>query len=227
MSSLLIIALCIGLSALAFYFSWSISLGIYLRSICHIRQAKDCVALTFDDGVDECLTPQLLDILDSYNAKATFFIVGNKAQQYPHIVRDISNRGHSIGNHSMYHRGNFPARWANVIYNEIVQCSEALEEIVGYKIKYFRPPFGVTNPMLGSAVRRSQLISIGWSIRSYDTLGHEIERVERRVCKAIRGGDIVLLHDNRQGVLELTERILSFLNSKNYRAVSIEELLKE
>lgn len=209
-----------------FYFSWSISLGVFLKSICYNREARECVALTFDDGVDAILTPQVLDILDRYGAKATFCIIGEKAVINPEIVKVIIDRGHTIVNHSMYHKGSFPMQSAKAIYSEIIACNRALEEATGEQVKYFRPPFGVTNPMVGRAVRRAGLQSIGWSIRSFDTMGHSVEVVEKRVVSQIKGGDIILLHDNRVCVVELTERILIFIRDNGYKAVSIDELLQ-
>ncbi len=216
----------VALMGVMFYFSWSISLGVYLRSICCNREKRGCVALTFDDGVDPKLTPQLLDLLDRYDAKASFFIIGDKALRSPEIVRSIHERGHSIGNHSMFHKGSFPMQSSGAIYDEVMRCNATIESIIGDRVKYFRPPFGVTNPMVGDAIKRSKLCSVGWSIRSFDTMNHQVEDVARRVTTQIKGGDIVLMHDNREGVCELTERILGYLKSHNYRAVSIDELLK-
>ena len=223
----IILILIIVVSVILFYFSWNMSLGVYLNSVCHNREAKGLIALTFDDGVNPILTPQVLEVLDKYGAKATFFIVGERARSYQHIVRMILERGHTIANHSMHHRGNFPVQSSKTIYDEIIACNEVLKEASGMDVKYFRPPFGVTNPMIGRAVRRSGLTSIGWSIRSFDTIGQPIEVVEGRVIKQIRGGDIVLLHDNRECVVELTERILKYLNENGYKAVSIDELLSK
>ena len=158
--------------------------------------------MTFDDGVDSVLTPQVLDVLDRYGAKATFCIIGEKAVANPEMIKVIIGRGHTIVNHSMYHKGSFPML-----------------------VKYFRAPFGVTNPMVGRAVRRAGLQSIGWSIRSFDTMGHSVEVVEKRVTSQIKGGDIILLHDNRECVVELTERILIFIRDNGYKAVSIDRLL--
>lgn len=212
---------------LLFYFSWSISLGVYLRSVCSNRAKRECVALTFDDGVDCELTPKLLDLLDRYGAKGSFFIIGSKGGECPEIVRMIHERGHSIGNHSMWHKGTFPMQWSGDIYAEIEECSTILSSIIGERVRYFRPPFGVTNPMIGSAVRRLGLTSIGWSVRSYDTMGHSAEVVVQRITKQIEGGDIVLMHDNRECVLEITEATLKYLQANGYRAVSIDELLQK
>ena len=221
----IILFVIIGVSIWLFYLSWSISIGFYLKSICHNRAAKELISLTFDDGVDPVFTPKLLDVLDRYEAKATFFIIGDKALLHPNLLLMIGDRGHTIGNHSMHHRGSFPMQSTKAICNEIMACNCALENISGKKINYFRPPFGVTNPMIGRAVRQSSLRSIGWSIRSFDTLGYSVEMVAKRVAKQIKGGDIVLLHDNRENVVELTERILRYINENGYKAVSIDELL--
>ena len=181
--------------------------------------------MTFDDGVDSVLTPQVLDVLDRYGAKATFCIIGEKAVANPEMIKVIIGRGHTIVNHSMYHKGSFPMQSTEAIYREIIACNKALKEATGVLVKYFRPPFGVTNPMVGRAVRRAGLQSIGWSIRSFDTMGHSVEVVEKRVTSQIKGGDIILLHDNRECVVELTERILIFIRDNGYKAVSIDRLL--
>ncbi len=225
--AVIILILVLVISLLLFYFSWSISLGVYLRCVCHRREIKDAVALTYDDGVDSEKTIELLDLLDKWGAKATFCIIGSKAQQNPEVVQRIAKDGHTIVNHSMNHKANFSMQKTSAILSEIESCNAVLEQITGEKVKYFRPPFGVTNPMIGKAVRQSGKIALGWSIRSYDTMGHSVKKVVNRIISQIKGGDIILLHDNRKDVLEITKELLTYINDKGYRAVSIEQLLNE
>ncbi len=208
------------------YMSCSISAGIYLKSICRNRTALSSVSLTFDDGVDNIITPKILDVLKRYGAKGTFFIIGDKAKEHPDLVKRIVAEGHQIGNHSMHHKWSFPIGTTQKIYNEIMECNRILEDITERKNIYFRPPFGVTNPTLARAVRKSGLISIGWSIRSLDTMGMSIDKVENRVIKRLKGGDIILLHDNRAGGEQLVERILIKLRERELKAVTVEELIK-
>ncbi len=204
---------------------FNISSGIYLKSLCRVRVDKrGVIALTFDDGVDPEITPKVLEVLDKYGAKATFFIIGEKAESHPELVRDIAQRGHSIGNHTLYHNWRFPLQKSEDIYAEIVKCNAILEQILGRKITLFRPPFGVTNPLIANALKRSGLSSIGWSIRSLDTLGQPLERVESRVVRQLSSGKVVLLHDNRVGADLLLERIMPHIASMGLRCVTVEEL---
>jgi peptidoglycan/xylan/chitin deacetylase (PgdA/CDA1 family) len=209
---------------LLFYASYSISSGVYLNSLCRKKSSNNYIAITFDDGVDPNITPKVLDILKKYNAKATFFIIGEHADSYPQIVKRIVDEGHDIGNHSYYHKGYFPMQKSADIYKEIQQCSNALKQASGKEIELFRPPFGVTNPMIGVAVRRSGLQSIGWSIRSLDTIGQHIDKVERRVIKQIKAGEVILLHDNRKDADLLLDRLLHHIQNKGLEAVTIKKL---
>lgn len=213
--------------AILTYGSFSISSGIYLRSLCRQSSTNDEIAITFDDGVDPIITPKVLAVLDRYGAKATFFIIGSKAEKYPEIVREIERRGHNIGNHSFHHNGRFPLQSSDSIIAEITKCTEVLESILKRPITLFRPPFGITNPMVGKGVRRCGLTSIGWSIRSLDTLGHPLERVAKRVIRQIEAGKIILLHDNREGAEILLDKILTYTESRGLRCVTINELFKK
>ncbi|MFR9541628.1 MAG: polysaccharide deacetylase family protein [Rikenellaceae bacterium] len=214
------------ISILAFG-AFNISSGIYLKSLCRVDDIeRDEIAVTFDDGVDMQITPKVLDMLDSYGAKATFFIIGEKAEKHPTLVQEIARRGHSIGNHSYYHRASFPMQRSENIYSEIVKCNEVLGQILGKQPTLFRPPFGVTNPMVASAVRQSGLTSIGWSIRSLDTLGQPVEKVAGRVASRISKGEVILLHDNREGADILLGKILQEITHKGLRCVTINELFK-
>ncbi len=204
---------------------FNISSGIYIKSLCRVRGDKrDVVAITFDDGVDPQITPMVLKVLDKYDAKATFFIIGAKAEMYPELVREIAQRGHSIGNHTMYHNWNFPMQRSESIYAEIAKCSEILEGIVGGKVKLFRPPFGVTNPLVANAIKRSGLTSIGWSIRSLDTLGQPLDKVEGRVVRQLSSGKVILLHDNRERADILLDNIMQHIVSMGLRCVTVDEL---
>ena len=221
---LVAVIIVIVVAMLLFYASYSISSGRYLKSLCRNKNTNSYIAITFDDGVDPNITPKVLDILKRYNAKATFFIIGKYAVSYPQIVKRIVDEGHDIGNHSYYHKGCFPMQKSADIYKEIQQCNNALKQASGKEIELFRPPFGVTNPMIGAAVRRSGLQSIGWSIRSLDTIGQCIDKVERRVIRQIKAGEIILLHDNREGADLLLDRLLNQIQNKGLEAVTIKKL---
>lgn len=209
-----------------FYGSYSISLSFYLKSLCRGSGFSRVVAITFDDGVDPLMTPKVLEVLRRYDAKATFFIIGEKAHRHPEIVRQIVNDGHTIGNHSYYHQGCFPIKSTSAICKEIDMCNQAIKSATGLEVQFFRPPFGVTNPMVGRAVRRSKLTSIGWSIRSFDTMGGDIKRISSRVIRRLKAGSVVLLHDNLDGADLLLESILIQMREKGLSAVTINQLFE-
>ncbi len=209
-----------------FYASYSISLGVYVKSFCKNRNAVRCVALSFDDGIDEENTPKVLDVLARYGVKATFFVIGEKAAMHPEILKRIVDEGHEIGNHTMSHGSTFPMMGEEKMVAEIEECSAVIERITKQKVKYFRPPFGVTNPPLARAIKRMGLESIGWSIRSLDTMERSIEKTEERVMQRIGHGDVILLHDDRAGADILTEKIIGRLLAKEYRIITIAELIE-
>lgn len=217
-----IIVLCV--CAVMFYGSYSVENSFYLKSLCRGGDSSAGVAITFDDGVDPVMTPKVLEVLSRYNAKATFFIIGEKACRHPEIVKQIVDGGHIVGNHSYYHQAYFPMKSSGAIHREIEMCSEALKSITGEDVVFFRPPFGVTNPMIGRAVGQSGLTSIGWSIRSLDTMGGDKDRIYSRVTRKLKAGSVVLLHDNLDGADLLLDAVLSEMQNKELEAITINEL---
>jgi len=184
------------------------------------------VSLTFDDGPHEVYTNKVLDILDKYNAKATFFCVGKKLQNQPALANEIVNRGHSIGNHSYTHQYKFPMFTTKRMIDEIEKTNSIIEIILGIKTNLFRPPFGVTNPRIVRAINHIQMEVIGWNVRSYDTVDDNIENVIKRVTKKLMAGGIVLLHDNRENISVILEGILKYMKEQKLKSVCVEDLLK-
>lgn len=153
------------------------------------------IALTIDDGPDPRVTPEVLDILDNYRVKATFFCIGNKALQYPELCREIMRRGHLIGNHSQQHRHYFSLLGINGFTREIESAQETLFNITGKRPQFFRAPAGLRNPFLAPALSRLRLILVSWSVRGFDTRIKSVEKVSKRLMAGLRPGAILLLHD--------------------------------
>ncbi len=217
---IVILIICFGL----FYASYSISAGVYVKSLCRNDDVKGKIAITFDDGVNAQITPKVLAVLKKHNAKATFFVIGKNASQHREIIKQIVEEGHNIGNHSYHHQWYFPMKCTSKIYKEIAECNQLLKNITGYDNKLFRPPFGVTNPLVARAIRKSGLISIGWSIRSLDTMGQEQEKVLNRITKKMCDGAVILLHDNRHGADKLLEKVLQQAQKQKLQPVTVNEL---
>ena len=136
-----------------FYCSYQIRLGAYVRSLCRNRAAGHVVALTFDDGPDPEQTPRVLDTLREHGVRATFFLIGSKAELHPEIVRRMAAEGHAIGIHTWSHSPGFPMRRSGAMAADILRCRESLREITGVETDLFRPPYGVTNPMVARAAK--------------------------------------------------------------------------
>lgn len=123
-----------------FYCSYQIRLGAYVRSLCRNRAAGRVVALTFDDGPDPEQTPRVLDTLRAHGVRATFFLIGSKAELHPEIVRRMAAEGHAIGIHTWSHTPGFPMLRSGAMAADILRCRESLREITGVETDLFRPP---------------------------------------------------------------------------------------
>lgn len=208
------------------YASYSIEANIYVKSYCKNPRAINKIALTFDDGPHPIYTPMVLDILDRYNIKATFFLIGREAEKYPNLVGDILKRGHSIGNHTYSHSVTFTFCNTNKVIQDMLKCNNILHNETRCNIKYFRPPFGVTNLNIAKGIKKLNMQSIGWSIRSLDTMGKDNEVVCNRVIERLHNGAIILLHDNREKIVDLLNMIITESYNKGFSFVSLQELQK-
>lgn len=202
------------------YASYRIESGFFMRSVNHFHDVGNSVFITFDDGPCE-QTADILDKLKSRNVRASFFCIGERVRRYPEITRRIIEEGHTIGNHSYFHRLNFPLSGARLIGREIDDTQMAIEEISGHRPEFFRPPFGVTNPLIASALENSDLICVGWSIRTLDTVVRERKNIPRRIERSIEPGSIILLHDKVEGAIELLEEVLDICSKRNLTPVSL------
>lgn len=210
-----------------FFCSYEIRLGAYVRCLCRNRAAGRVVALTFDDGPHPVQTPRVLDLLRDRGVRATFFLVGSKAEQHPGLVRRIVAEGHDIGIHTWAHGAGFPMQGSEAMTADILRCRALLKAITGEETCLFRPPFGVTNPMVARAVKRTRSRCVGWSIRSLDTLLHRSrEAVARGIRRRLGDGKVILLHDDRPGAERLLAMVLDDLRRGGYGTATVGELFK-
>jgi len=203
----------------------SIQSQMFVKSYNSNPKASKKVAITFDDGPHEENTPKLLEILESNNAKASFFLIGENIEKYSQIAKNIHLNGHLIANHSYCHSNNFPFKSPGQIKEDLLRTQSELQKITGKQNNYFRPPFGVTNHFIARAVSGLGLKVIGWNIRSLDTTDQEKEQILKRVTRNLKGGDIILLHDKTKNICWLTTEILSYLKQHNIQSATVEELL--
>ena len=223
---LIITVLFALLAVLAIGASW-INSQLYVRSICKGDPEKNMIAITFDDGPDTTNTPEILNILQKYDCKASFFVIGKKAESNEALVLSTFKAGHTIGNHSYNHSNLFPFYSAKTISEEIVKTNDILGKITATKMKYFRPPFGVTNPRIYRGLQGTDLKVIGWNIRSLDTSIRNPDSVVHRISKRLNAGDIILLHDSTDHIAEILEQIISISKQKGLKCVSLDTLLEK
>jgi peptidoglycan/xylan/chitin deacetylase (PgdA/CDA1 family) len=157
------------------------------------KASSSKIAFTFDDGPNPLYTPKLLDLLKMNNIKATFFVVGSKAEKYPELIARMQEEGHLVGIHNYVHKSNwvmFP--WE--IRNDLRKSASIIEKITGKRPMYYRPPWGLIT--LFDFLLMKQYKIILWSKMAEDWRSKGgSEKVEKRLLKNIKNGEIILLHD--------------------------------
>jgi len=190
-------------------------------------RASNKIAITFDDGPIPVMTEKILDILTAHKVHAAFFCIGNRVNDYPALTKRIHDAGHLIGNHSYWHGAMFDLQSPEKIAKELKDTDVVIEKIIHKKPNFFRPPFGVTNPMVAAAVKRRGYKTIGWSIRSFDTVTKNGSVLLDRVTRSLKGGDVILFHDYSVATLEILPDFLEEVAKLGLKIVRVDELLKE
>lgn len=185
------------------------------------------IALTFDDGPHPRYTPQILDILEKYNIKATFFIIGQNAGYYPEVLNKVIEAGHELGNHTYFHRDLSKAN-EDIVLDEIISTENEIEERVGYTTKILRPPGGLYGLPAISIAEKLDYRVILWTLDTKDWQCPPAKNIVKNVLKNIKGGDIILMHDYVSGKSQTPEALRSIipaLLANGYEFVTISELI--
>lgn len=198
----------------------------YSPVLTRLPTSKKQVWLTIDDGPSE-ETLQVLDLLDRHKARATFFLVGERAQARPDLAREIVSRGHGIGNHSQSHpQAWFWALGPSQMRHQIEVAQSQLEAATGVRPHWFRAVVGMANPFVAAPLRDQNLARVGWSARGFDAVKSDDAAVIQRIEKSISPGAIILMHEGaRHGrnVPQLTQLLLR-LEALGYETVLPEEI---
>lgn len=183
------------------------------------------MSLTFDDGPAK-YTNEILHILEQHNVKASFFAIGKHAAEHPALVRRWHEEGHTIGNHSYAHGFNFDWQSSRRMAEEIEQTNRAIQNITGLAPNLFRPPYGITNPNLKRAVAATKMLSIGWTLRSFDTKITDPDKLLKHIINKLKGGDIILLHDSMAVTTKILTPLIQQAKQMGYTFVPVNELLE-
>jgi peptidoglycan-N-acetylglucosamine deacetylase len=210
---------------------------VYGATICRGRPGDRRIALTYDDGPNPEQTPRLMEILASYDAHATFFVIGKWAEREPGLVRELEAAGHALGNHTYTHP-RMPFIRSSAVTEELRRCRGAVEA-AGVRFSeaggemLMRPPYGSRRPGTLRAVRAEGYVPVIWSVTCYDWRRTATERkIARRAGRAAEG-DVILLHDgsdeepaaDRSDSVAATGETLRKLRAEGYQFVTIPELV--
>ena len=208
------------------YSSSQINSNYHLRVICSAPQnLKNEIAITFDDGPDSTVTPAVLNILKKHNLKASFFCIGKKIEGNENLIQRIAEEGHLLGNHTFSHSYFFDFFGTNKISKELSVTHQKIENCCGKRMKLFRPPYGVTTPNIANAVENLNLTTIGWSIRSLDTVNKDAALITERITSQLKSGSIILFHDTHSRVEQVLEETIEYCAKNGFKIVAMDKLL--
>ncbi len=191
--------------------------------------ARREVAITIDDGPDPAVTPAVLDLLDRYGAKATFFCPGAEVERHPGLCREIRDRGHELANHTLRHSWLFALLGPARIAREVDAAQATLAAIAGVAPRFFRPTAGLRNVFLYPVLARRGLTLAAWTRRGLDTREGDPAVVLARLTRNLAAGDILLLHDGNAArtaagvpvILEVLPPLLETLRRRGLVVVSL------
>lgn len=205
--------------------SYFISSSFHLKAICKGDKSKNHIALTFDDGPHPETTLAILAVLKQHQVKATFFCIGQQVEQYKPIAQQIVAEGHLVGNHSWAHGFWFDLQSGHNMQVELNKTNHLLQQVTGRMPRYFRPPYGATTPWLAKAIKDTQMIPIGWSLRSMDTAIKNPNRLLKRITQRVNAGDIVLFHDTQTGTVSVLGSFIKHCKQNGIEIVPLNELI--
>ena len=233
LAQLLAMALCLALPedwrwglpvifamhALLFYGTFHPQAKIFGPLVRSFPTSENAVWLTIDDGPSRD-TLSLLELLDEFEARATFFVIGKHAEAHPDLVLAIDERGHELANHTYSHpAGAFWALPGPLIHRELQRTQDTLKRLTGKVTRRFRGPVGFKSPMLFPVLDALHLEGVGWSARGYDGVSTDVASALSRICSDLKSGDIILLHEGHAHNLPLIRGLLEHLKAEGFRCV--------
>lgn len=195
-----------------------------LLPVYSVQTDSNKAALTFDAAWGSDKTAKILDILDEYGVRATFFLVGFWIEANPELTQEIASRGHCIGNHSEDHP-HLPTMSKEKMASQIDSVNDRLEKLTGKRPVFFRPPFGDYNDALIGLLREKGMVGIQWDVDSLDWKGISGGQIAERILSRVKSGSIILCHNNSDHILEALPLVLLGLKNKGLTSVPLSELV--
>ncbi|RKY83798.1 chitooligosaccharide deacetylase [candidate division KSB1 bacterium] len=200
---------------------------IFPWAICRVKNSPNRIYLTFDDGPHPQQTPQILDILRKYQIKASFFVLGFRSQENPHLLKQIIAAGHALGNHAYTHRRLWKCP-IKEIEKEILLTEKIIRQHTGVRTSHFRPPYGFFCPTIKPVLEKHRYKLVLWNVLTEDYQGdYSTEKIVAQTLKATTPGSIVLLHDyndkNNNTILVLP-KLIQNLKASGFQFGTIYEI---
>lgn len=187
------------------------------------KENKKKVALTFDDGPHPKVTMQILNTLEKYDAKATFFMLGKQVEKHTDIAKEVVSRGHEIGNHT-YNHPELTKQSTSQVQWQVDHTDQIIFDVIGEYPTVFRPPYGAKNQHVDSLI---DVPVIMWTIDTYDWKHRDPNKLLPAVKANLHDGAIILMHDIHQSTADGLESVLIYLQQEGYEFVTVSELLAE
>jgi len=217
--------LFVAYSLIVFYGCYNVGSNFFIKIVCKAETGKKEIAISFDDGPATNYTPEILKLLKQENIKATFFCIGSRIAGNEQILRQIKDEGHIIGNHSYSHHTWFDLFSSRKMLEDMKQMDQEMERVTGLRPKLFRPPYGVTNPNLKKAIIKGDYTPVGWSVRSFDTVIKDEQKLLNRFNAAIQPGAVFLFHDTMRTTLQVLPEFIKEVKNRGYEVVPLDKLL--
>ena len=223
-----VIAVIAAAAALFFAFdapqAISAAVSERLLPIYSVQRDNKCVSLTFDAAWGNEDTAQLIEILGKYNVKATFFVVGEWVDKYPESVKQLSDAGHEVMNHSNDH-AHFSQLSSEEIVSNVTACNEKIASVTGVTPTLFRAPYGEYDDHVIAALDSMNMHTIQWDVDSLDWKELSGDEIYSRVTSSVSAGSIVLFHNAALHTPEALGSIIEYLLREGYSIIPVSQLI--
>ncbi|MFW6287441.1 MAG: polysaccharide deacetylase family protein [bacterium] len=229
------VIISISLSLVVFIFTFGFLLGNRYGDVIPVLNQKvvpiyrvvrndNLISITLDGTWGADHTDEILEVLRENDIKTTFFFAGYWLEKYPEIVKKIAGEGHEVENHSYTHP-HFNTLTRQQIEKELETTSDLIEELIGKRPRFFRPPFGEYNNRVINTINEMGYQVIQWSIDSHDWMEPGVDYIVDRVLGNASSGDIILMHNNAPDTAEALRRIIPQLKDKGLNIVPLSKLV--